>query len=44
METQEIVNLLNNSEDEYSKFTTKNDALLTVNQKVYIHMKIQLNF
>ena len=40
MEKQEIVNLLNNSEDEYSKFTTENDTLLTMNQKVYIHMKI----
>ena len=44
METQKIVNLLNNSENEYSKFATKNGTLLTVNQKVFIHMKIQLNF
>ena len=45
METQEIVNLLNSSENEYSKYATKkNGMLLTVNQKVIIHMKIQLNF
>ena len=45
METQKIVNLLNKSENGYSKFaTTKNGTLLTVNQKVFIHMKIQSNF
>ena len=44
METQKIVNLLNNSENEYSKFMTKNGTLLTVNQKVVIHMKIQSSF
>ena len=44
METQKIVNLLNNSENEYSKFATKNGMLLTVNQEVIIHMKIQSKF
>ena len=41
METQKIVNLLNGSENEYSKFATKNGTLLTVNQKGVIRMKIQ---
>ena len=42
METQKIVNLLNSSENEYSKFPTKkNGILLTVNLKVTIHIKIQ---
>ena len=41
MEIQKIINLLNNSENEYSKFATKNGTLLTVNQKVIIHMNIQ---
>ena len=42
METQKIVNLLNSPENEYSKFaTTKNDTLLTVNQKVIIRITIQ---
>ena len=44
METQKIVNLLNRSENEYSKFATKNGTLLTVNQKVVIRMKIQKRF
>ena len=46
METQKIVNLLNNSENEYSKFATKKwySELLTVNRKVIIHMKIESNF
>ena len=44
METQKIVNLLKSSENEYSKFATKNGTLLTVNQKVFIHMKIQSSF
>ena len=34
METQKIVNLLNGSDNENSKFATKNGMLLTVNQKV----------
>ena len=41
MEAQKIVNLLNNSENEYSKFATKNGMLSIVNQKVIIHTKIQ---
>ena len=44
MEAQKIINSLNNSENEYPKFATKKSTLLTVNQKVIIHMKIQLNF
>ena len=34
-------NLLNSSENEYSKFATKNGTLLRVNQKVGIRMKTQ---
>ena len=34
METQNIVNLLNGSGNENSKFATKNGVLLIVNQKV----------
>ena len=41
METQKIINLLNNSENEYSKLQQKNGMLSIVNQKVIIHMKIQ---
>ena len=33
--------MLNSPDNEYSKFATKNDMLLTVNQKVVIGMKIQ---
>ena len=44
METQKIVNLLNGSDNENSKFATKNGMLLTVSQKVVIHTKIQSNF
>ena len=44
METQKIVNLLNDTDNENSKFATKNGMLLTMNQKVIIHTKIQLNF
>ena len=44
MKTQKIVNLLNGSGNENSKFATKNGMLLTVNQKVIIHTKIQSNF
>ena len=44
METQKIVNLLNSSENEHSKFATKNGALLTLKQRVAIHTKIQSNF
>ena len=42
MERQKIVNLLNGSGNEISKFaTTKNGILLTVSQKVSIHTTIQ---
>ena len=41
METQNIVTLLNGSENENSKFATKNGMLLTVSQKVTIHITIQ---
>ena len=44
METQNIVNLLNSSENKQSKFAMKNGILLTVNQKVFIDMKIQSSF
>ena len=44
METQKISNLLNDTNNENSKFATKNGMLLTVNQKVIIHTKIQSNF
>ena len=38
METQKIVNLLNNSEDEYSKFTTKKWYIIDSESKgVYSH-------
>ena len=43
METQKIVNLLNSSDNEYSKFAKKkkNGKLLSVKQKVIIHITIQ---
>ena len=44
METQKIVNLLNSSDNENSKFATINGMLLTVNQKVIIHTKMKSNF
>ena len=44
METQKIENLLNDSNNENSKFATKNGMLLTVSQTVIIHTKIQSNF
>ena len=37
METQKIVNLLNNFENEYSRFAKKNEMLLIVSQKVIIY-------
>ena len=43
METQKIINLSNGSDNENSKFGTKND-ILTVNQKAIIHTKMKLNF
>ena len=44
METQKIVNLLNGSDNENSKFATKNGMLLTVNQKVIVQTKMKSNF
>ena len=44
MEKQKIVNLLNGTGIENSKFATKNGMLLTVNQKMFIHTKIQSSF
>ena len=44
METQKIVNLLNGSDNENSKFAIKNGMLLIVKKKVIIHTKIQSNF
>ena len=44
METQKIVNLLNNSEMNIQNLQQKNGTLLTVNQKVFIHTKMKSNF
>ena len=44
METQKIVCLLNGSNKKYAKYATKNGMLLTGNQKVLIHTKIQSSF
>ena len=41
METQKIINLLNVSDNENSKFATKNGTLLIMNQKAIIHTTIQ---
>ena len=41
METQKMVNLLNGSDNENSKFTTKNAMLLIMNHNLIIHTKIQ---
>ena len=41
METQKIANLLNSSENEYSKVTTKNGTSLTVRQQMLIHKMSQ---
>ena len=41
METQKIVNLLDGSDNEHSKFAKKNGILLRMNQKVIIHTMIQ---
>ena len=43
METQKTVNLLNDSDNENSKFAAKNGMLLTMNQKVIIHPIMKLN-
>ena len=44
MEAQKIVNLLNSSENEYSKFATKKWYTIDSEIKITIHMKIQSNF
>ena len=44
METQKILNFLNEIDNKNSKFATKNSMLLIVNQNVIIHTKIQSNF
>ena len=44
MDPQKIVNLLNDIDNGNSKFATKNGMLLTMNQKVIIHQKINSNF
>ena len=44
MKTQKTVNFLDSSETEFSKVATKNGKLLTVNQRVTIHIKTQSNF
>ena len=44
METQKIVNLLNDSNNENSKFATKNGMLLTVKQMVITYPITKLNF
>ena len=44
METQKIVNLLNGSDNENSRFATKNGMLSTVNQKAIIQTKMKSNF
>ena len=45
MEKQKIVNLLNDSNSENSKFaTTKNGVLLTVKQTVITYTTMKLNF
>ena len=41
METQKIVNLLNGSDNENSKFAKKKGMLLTVNQNVITHSIIE---
>ena len=41
METQKTLNLLNGSDNENSKFATKNGILLIVNQMLIIHTIIQ---
>ena len=41
METQKIINLLNGSDNETSKFATKIGILVIMNQKGIIHTKIQ---
>ena len=44
METQKVANLLDSSENEHSKFATKNGKLMVLKQRLAIHTKIQSNF
>ena len=44
MEAQKIVNLLDDIDNENSKFPTKKGMLLTVDQKVIIQTKMKSNF
>ena len=44
METQKIVNFLNDSNNENSKFAIKSGILLTVKQKVITYPIMKLNF
>ena len=41
METRKMINLLNASDNENSKFATKNSVLLIMNQTAIIHTIIQ---
>ena len=41
MEVQKILNLLNGSENDNSKFATKNGILLIVSQMVIIHKMVK---
>ena len=43
METQKILNLLNDTHNENSKFATKNDMLLIVNQMAITHLTMKLD-
>ena len=44
METQKIVNLLNDTDNENSKFATKNGVLCTVKKQALIHQMMKLYF
>ena len=44
MEAQNIVNLLNDSDNENSKFATKKWYVIDSDQKVFIHTKIKSIF
>ena len=44
METQKIVNLLNGSDNENSKFATKKWYIINSDQKVITYLIMKLNF
>ena len=44
METQKIVNLLNGSDNENSKFATKKWYVIDSESKVFIHTKMKSKF